>query len=43
MILKEINFCFIFGQINKSLDLQGSARSIDEVSTKLSTENLDDL
>jgi len=32
-----------FGQANKSLDLQGLAASIDDLSTKLSTENLDEV
>jgi len=35
-------FCCFFGQANKGLDFQGLARAIDGLSTKLSTEKLDD-
>jgi hypothetical protein len=41
LIYKGFDFCIIFGQANESLDLQGPAASIDDLSTKLSTENLD--
>jgi hypothetical protein len=43
LILKSFGFCIFFGQAKESLDLQGPAASIDDLSTKLSTENLDEL
>jgi hypothetical protein len=42
LIYKGFEICIIFRQANKSLDLQGPAGPIDHLSTKLSTENLDD-
>jgi hypothetical protein len=43
LISKDFGFCIFFEQANKGLDLQGLAASIDDLSTKLSTENLDEV
>ncbi|MFZ3139952.1 hypothetical protein [Polaromonas sp.] len=41
LIHKETLNCLFPGQLKQSLDLQGSAASCNKLSTKLSTENLD--
>ena len=43
LIYIGFKFCLFSKQANKSLDLQGSAMFPGSLSTKLSTENLDDL
>jgi hypothetical protein len=41
LIHKETLNCLFAGQFKKSVDLQGFAKSGNKLSTKLSTENLD--
>ncbi|MEO7160038.1 MAG: hypothetical protein ABJA84_10895 [Polaromonas sp.] len=41
LIYKETLNCLFHGQFNESLDLQGSTAYCNKLSTKLSTENLD--
>ncbi|OIN90484.1 MAG: hypothetical protein AUJ20_14465 [Comamonadaceae bacterium CG1_02_60_18] len=42
LILKGFKFCMFFGQSDKALDFQGLRSTIDELSTKLSTDARDD-
>ena len=41
LIYISFTACLFFGQLKQSLDFQGLAGSVGELSTKLSTENLE--
>jgi hypothetical protein len=43
LIYMGLKICLFSKQANRSLDLQGLGALVDPLSTKLSTENLDDL
>jgi hypothetical protein len=40
LIHKDIKLCFFSGHSSQSLDLQGFGEAHDNISTKLSTENM---